>query len=52
MQTPNWNSTNEKYNESIASRPMLSLSGIAVFFNLEFTRTKASNINYDHVSTP
>ena len=28
MQTPNWNTTNDKYNESIAS--MLSLYGIAV----------------------
>ena len=28
MQTPNWNITNDKYSESIAS--MLSLSGIAV----------------------
>ena len=29
MQIPNWNTTKDKYNESIAS--MLSLSGIAVF---------------------
>ena len=29
MQTLNWNTTNNKYNESIAS--MLSLAGIAVF---------------------
>ena len=28
MQTPNWNTANDKCNESIAS--MLSLSGIAV----------------------
>ena len=28
MQTPNWNTTNDKYNESIAS--MLSLYEIAV----------------------
>ena len=29
MQTPNWNTTNDKYKESIAST--LFLSGIAVF---------------------
>ena len=28
MQTPNWNTTNDKYNESMAS--MLSLTGTAV----------------------
>ena len=35
--------TNDKYNESIAS--MLSLSGIGSFFNLGFKRTKVSNNN-------
>ena len=28
---------------------MLSLCGIAVFFNLGFTRTKVSNNNKDHM---
>ena len=49
MRRPNRNTTNDKYNESIAG--MLSLSGIAVFFNLGFTRTKVSHNNGDHVST-
>ena len=40
--------TNDKYNESIAS--MLSLSGIGSFFNLGFKRTKVSN-NNDLIST-
>ena len=52
MQTPIWNTTNDKYNESIANAQYVVLVRNYSFFNLGFTRPKvSSNNNGDHVST-
>ena len=48
MQTLYWNTTNDEYNESIASKFFLVQN--CSFFSLGFTRTKGSNNNDDHLS--